>query len=467
MPALMLLRLVLPALSLGTIAGSSPGGDNRAALVRRYERDYAAASTAHAAIPSFSRQTGLPCSTCHTTFPQLTAFGRAFKLNGYTLADSQVVSDGALGKRQTLRLDLIPQLSAMIQSSLTWTRKAQPGAQNGSVDFPQQLSLFLGGAITPRLGTFVQVTYDPRAGGIGMDNAELRYANHTALGAKTLVYGFSLNNNPTVQDVWNSVPAWGFPFASSGVAPTPAAAPLLDGAFAQQVAGLGTYALLDNHLYGEFSVYRTVLQGGPAPPDSSTTNTIGGVAPYWRAFYKQLVGQQTFMVGTLGMSASLYPQGVAGLQNRFTDIAFDAQYERPLGAGAITAHAIWIHERQQLDADFAASASTNAVNSLQTFRVDASAYTSAMLGLTVGMFSTTGTSDAIRYPAATLTGNAAGSPNSQGFIVELSALPWQNTRFEIQYVGYSKFNGASVNYDGDGRNASHNNTLYLLSWVTF
>ena len=32
---------------------------------------------------------------------------------------------------------------------------------------------------------------------------------------------------------------------------------------------------------------------------------------------------------------------------------------------------------------------------------------------------------------------------------------------------YNKFNGASDNYDGAGRNASDNNTLYLLSWINF
>ena len=37
------------------------------------------------AIPSFARQTKLPCSACHTQFPELNAFGRIFKLNGYTL----------------------------------------------------------------------------------------------------------------------------------------------------------------------------------------------------------------------------------------------------------------------------------------------------------------------------------------------------------------------------------------------
>ena len=38
------------------------------------------------AVPSFARQTGMPCTTCHTAFPQLTPFGRYFKLTGYTLA---------------------------------------------------------------------------------------------------------------------------------------------------------------------------------------------------------------------------------------------------------------------------------------------------------------------------------------------------------------------------------------------
>jgi len=37
----------------------------------------------------------------------------------------------------------------------------------------------------------------------------------------------------------------------------------------------------------------------------------------------------------------------------------------------------------------------------------------------------------------------------------------------LQYVVYFQFNGAHSNYDGFGRNASENNTLYLLSWFAF
>ncbi len=43
--------------------------------------------TAHA-VPSFARQTGPSCNVCHSNPPQLTAFGRDFKLRGYVLSDT-------------------------------------------------------------------------------------------------------------------------------------------------------------------------------------------------------------------------------------------------------------------------------------------------------------------------------------------------------------------------------------------
>src|SRR5208283_3830906 len=66
---------------------------------------------------------------------------------------------------------------------------------------------------------------------------------------KRLVYGVSINNNPTVQDLWNSTPAWRFPYASSAVAPTPTASPLIDGVLAQKVVGATAYAMWDDVVY--------------------------------------------------------------------------------------------------------------------------------------------------------------------------------------------------------------------------
>jgi hypothetical protein len=39
------------------------------------------------------------------------------------------------------------------------------------------------------------------------------------------------------------------------------------------------------------------------------------------------------------------------------------------------------------------------------------------------------------------------------------------TQFAIQYTIYGQFNGADSNYDGSGRSAGDNNTLYLLAWT--
>jgi hypothetical protein len=49
----------------------------------------------------------------------------------------------------------------------------------------------------------------------------------------------------------------------------------------------------------------------------------------------------------------------------------------------------------------------------------------------------------------------------------LQFLPWLNTKLAVQYVWYNKFNGSKNNYDDAGRNASDNNTLYVLAWLVF
>lgn len=457
---------VAAALCVTAPLAASNGGPNgmaRAYVRTATLRDEVAAL--HRSIPSFSRQTGLACSACHSTFPQLTVFGRRFKLNGYTLTGMQTVS--TTDSSNALKLDLIPPVSVMVQASFARTKAAQPDVQNNDVQFPQELSLFVGGAITSRIGTFLQLTYDPADGGIAMDNMDIRYANSASVGSKDVIYGFTLNNNPTVEDPYNSVPAWGFPYASSEIVPTPAAGTLVDGALGQAVAGLGAYSFLAGHLYTEATFYRSAFQGGPNPPDASAEGTIKGLAPYWRAAWEQNVGSSTVMLGTYGMVAKLYPTGVAGMTDKFTDVALDGQFEHAFGAGTFTAHATWIHEKQDLAASFASGDAANPSNTLKTFRADASYYTPGRVGGTVAFFNTTGDSDPNLYPADPVTGSATGSPDSRGWIGQVSWMPWLNTRFGLQYIAYNKFNGSGTNYDGAGRNASDNNTLYLISWLMF
>ena len=52
-------------------------------------------------------------------------------------------------------------------------------------------------------------------------------------------------------------------------------------------------------------------------------------------------------------------------------------------------------------------------------------------------------------------------------MAEIAVNPWENTRVGLQYTGYSDFNGRSSNYDGAGRDASGNNTLFAFVWLAY
>ena len=419
-------------------------------------------------VPSFARQTHLACSACHYQFPQLTPFGRTFKLNGYTLSGLADISQKDSAERQTLKLSPISPVAAMMVVSTTHTAAAVPGTSNGDVLFPDQLSLFYAGEMTPKIGAFIQLTYSAPDAAIGIDNVEFRFADRTKLADRSLVYGLSLENNPTVQDPWNTVPAWGYPFMSSPSAPTPMAAPVIDGGLSQQVAGLGAYGFWNNLIYAEFTAYARAPQGVAYPLDSTVTGMLTGFTPYWRVAVQKSWGKDYLEVGTFGMQSQLLPTGFSGTANKYTDVALDAQYEHKMGDGVLIGRATWIHESQSLDATYAAGGASTIDNTLQSWKVNASYDPSMALGFTLGVFGTTGTTDPLLYPSGDVTGSGVGSPNSNGFIGEFNYNPWQNTRLAIQYTGYTKFNGGTSGYDGTtSRTAQNNNTLYMYLWLAF
>ncbi len=415
------------------------------------------------AVPSFARQVGVDCAACHTVFLELTQFGRSFKLHGYTMTN---VSQG---QSEKLKENYYPPVSAMMIVSWTDISKRQPDSQNGNVLFPDTLSLFYAGRISDKLGAYSQVTYSGSSDHFTMDNTDIRFADEKS----NWVYGLTLNNNPTVQDPWNSTPAWGFPFVSSAVAPTPAASTQLVKTNAQKVAGLGAYGYWNDMIYGEVTFYRSSQIGGNEPPNSATdTDIIDGVAPYWRLAAETNWGNNSLEVGTYGLYIKKFPGGGAttfgGSTNNFMDYAFDAQYQYITDPHIITAHATWIHEKQTWDASFPIGLASNTSDNLSTFRVDGIYYYKRTVGISLGYFSTTGDNDAGLYSTGTpVTGSANGSPDSNGWTVEVDYLPWLNTKLIAQYTIYDKFNGAKNNYDGSGRDAKDNNTLYVAAWLMF
>ena len=419
------------------------------------------------AIPSFARQTNLSCNSCHNGFPKLNAFGRLFKLNAYTLTGIKSIESTG-NNNPALKLTSFMPISATVQTSLSSIRTAEPGKKSFDIEFPQQLSFFIAGEITPFLGTFIQITYDDQSGRFGWDNTDIRLATTTKVGRKRAIVGLTLNNNPTVQDVWNTSPAWSFPYVSSGVAPGLQTSAISAGPLAQQVAGLGAYLFYDNAIFGELSFYASTPQGAPHPADGTSSDTLAGANPYWRLAYQgRLGGSRTIEVGTYGFSSRLYPQGVAGPTDRYTDLALDLQYEQPLGPGGLSVYVNWVHERQDLAASFVAGSVAAAANDVESFRTNAAYIFRNTYGLTAGYFSVHGPNDPILYVPGSVTGSRRHQPNGSGLIIEASLYAWQNTMIALQYTLYTKFNGARTDYDGFGRNASDNNTLYLVFWIAF
>jgi hypothetical protein len=424
------------------------------------------------ALPSYARQTGQPCAFCHLSFPELNATGRAFKLNGY-------IWPGGESK--------LPPVAAMLEPAFTRTQSGQPGGAapnfgpNNNFAL-QQASLFYGGAIDADLGlgAFAQATYDSASNRFGWDNTDIRLARTGTVGGTGFVYGLTLNNNPTVQDVWNTTPAWRFPYISSRLAPTPTAATLIEGSLAQQVVGLGAYTFWNNLVYVELTGYRTLSKRTQTflGVDTGGENKISSVSPYWRVAVEPSWGNNTLEFGTFGLVSSLYPQRIAtnGTDN-LTDIGLDVQYQFIGEQHAITLQASWIHESQVWNASQPLGFTANSHDALRSFNAKASYLFDQTVGASLGYFNINGTTDPGLYAAGAIGGSLNGSPNSSGWTAELDYMPfnkggpsfwpWLNAKVGLQYIAYTKFNGGTTNYDGFGRNASANNTLFLFTWIAF
>ncbi len=423
------------------------------------------------AIPLFAHQTGMQCVACHAAgqYPELTSYGRKFKALGYTL-----------GNR------MIP-LSVMAVGSYSALNN-QNGSADPAADFAhdrsaqvQALSLFTGGKIVDNLGAFVQWTYDPVASHSALDNAEIRYADNGKLFGADTVYGITLNNNPTVQDLYNSTPAWGYPYiAPGGAFQGFGAQPVIIGGLAHQIAGIGAYVDWNDFVYAELAGYRTAngalsvfrqgtynsdpTSGGPGP------YAVSGTSPYWRLAFHGMSGAHDWEVGTYGFDAKQYSDSYnnASPLIHYTDTALDAHYQYSAGDMHYTVIGTLIHEKQNYDASVVGPGAgvDNASNSLDWKQVKFGATYKAKYTGSVMFFDSSGSTDSQLYAA-----NTALRPDTRGTMLELSYLPHPQVKLGLQYVAYSRFNGSSNNYDALGtftnRNAKDNNALGVFVWAAF
>jgi hypothetical protein len=428
--------------------------------------------TPHAAraVPAFAEQTGQPCKACHVGGfgPELTPFGREFKLGGYTLRTHAAIP-----------------LSAMAIASWTHTKKDQDPppehlSRNDNLVL-DQASLFVAGGIGEHFGGFAQlVTYDGVGRAWSWDNIDLRAVTSTKAFGSDSILGLTLNNNPTVQDPWNTLPAWGFPFTDTAVSATPDAGELIDDPLAGNVIGLTGYAWLGHKFYIEGGAYSS--------PSSGTLNFVGmdptdpgslhGVAPYGRVAYQTEVGGGTFEIGGNVLRASIFPgrDRSSGFADRYTDWGLDSSYFKALGSDSITANVRFEHEKGNLRASCALELVGDGTD-LDCARYHLNEWRAAVrytwrdkVGFTVSPFSITGSQNFNLYG-----GN--GLPDSNGVMGQIDYTPWGagksplgprfNARVGVQYTLYGKFNGRKHNFDDAGSNAADNNALRVFGWVAF
>ncbi|MEX8518955.1 MAG: cytochrome C [Leptothrix sp. (in: b-proteobacteria)] len=452
------------------------------------------------AIPAFNRQTGQNCVACHAggQFPELTPYGRLFKMTGYTIGQRAMPISG---------------MAVASLSKVTDTSKSADPAGDFQKDGRVILavaSLLAGGKVSDNIGAFAQVTYDPYAtqdangnfhGHTSADNIDIRFADRFISGDRDLIVGMSANNNPSVTDPWNTAAAW----MQYVPVPSPTSSRFIDGASPYpgygaggNIAGLNAYAYWNQTIYVELGGYGTsrgVASFMSAGLDDASTTKLRGINPYWRLAYNRQWGPHNLMLGTSGMVASVYDDPLdtsdPASTHKFTDLSVDAQYQYLLDPHVVTAQVVYAqnHHRYPVaqanqpaaffDSTGAATlADSNSADTTHLLRAKLSYVYQARYGGSAGIFNLTGSTNTANQTAGydntgTLTqsagagSNLSGDPATRGATLEAFWLPIQYLRIGAQYTAYSKFNGAASNYDGFGRNARDNNSLFLYTWLAY
>ena len=390
------------------------------------------------AVPSYARQTGQDCAACHVGAfgPQLTPYGMRFKLGGYT------DSDGKGGK--------IP-LSGMVVASAVHNDAAdENGKKNhSSLD---EASIFLAGRLTDHLGSFVQITRDGVEHSTSLDQADLRFATTADVAGKDTIFGISLNNNPSLTDPFNTLPAWSFPYVSAAKTNGTGGAEFKGfGGLEHTVWGLSGYTLWNNRVYGELGTYRAFSPSLLSRMGIGKDSAIGELSnsAYWRVGYTEDLKSRAWSVGLIGNNGKLKDRLTGDETARFRDFGVDGSYQF-LGTRehVATVNASYIKERDSV-----------ADETVKQLKLNGSYFYRNTYGGTVGYFQAKSNS---------------GAKDNRGYLLQADwtpwgkedswMAPWANLRLAVQYVGFTKFNDDT---GAPAAKASDNNSLSLIAWTSF
>ena len=445
------------------------------------------------ALPSFVRQTGQSCASCHLNAGELTPAARRFKLLGY--------SDG----------NAVLPFSATAVASMTKVRSTSSSAdanismpKNGAVIF-ETASVYAAGKYWEDLGGYLKLSVNaanttPLFGGQGiqtgtrvgsdvfLDASEIRYARKTSLGGRELVLGVTLNNAPAIQDLWATTPVNSYPYRTSSLlnawgigqlGPTT----LIDGGLTAQVGGVGLYAMLDDSFYVEFAGYRNMHSSIASLQLSGPVNTIGSnFNPYWRLAWNRVTGADSFMLGTFGMITTLardtlVPGSASG---KYTDIGLDAEYQHITDSHSWSAQATLIDEGVDWGNRSVGRSHDQIHSSLRTVKAKLTYDFQRRYGANIFGFASQGSRDNLYWAynpdQSVVTGacnqnnsllaycSTSGNPDTSGYGFEIYTAPLPNVHVALQQTYYRRFLGGANfidNSSGQTRAARDNNFSYI------
>lgn len=445
------------------------------------------------ALPTFSRQTGKSCATCHLNYRELTPEGRNFKLMGYSAGDYVIPVSAEAVVSETW----IKNTGSSLSPSVSLPKNGSPIIEAGS--------LFLSGKYFENFGGNIEWTFNaantnPIYGTQGvqtgtkvgsdsfLDASDVRYAKQFSLGDHKAVFGFTGNNAPGNQDLWITTPVSTFPFRTSSLlnawgigllGPTT----MIDGGLTSQVIGEGVYTMIDDTIYAEFSNYENLNVGAKQLNPSTTPNRLRyDFNPYWRLAYNPVKGNNSFLLGTFGLVTSisrdaLIPGSASG---KYLDTGFDMEYQHITDTHSWSSELTFINERVSWGTLSIGRSHDKQISDLFTFKAKVGYDYSRKVGTYAYGFFSRGTTDNLYWsfnPDPTVINGACnqfnsrlaycssnGSPNTSGYGFSVYYEPIPYIHIAIQQTFYLTFLGGSQfvdNSSGLPRNATDNNLTYM------
>ncbi len=372
------------------------------------------------AVPPFTRQTGTACLGCHYQYvPLLNAFGRSFKLGGFTQTTQDAIKDEGLDLTTNLNLGVT------IGSRLTYgSTSGQTGNNTGNWTVGGDASLFAGGRVAPDFGALVEMSGATGATGTIVANTKLVYSHDFGgVNGGLVLYRTADGGAAYSMELWNTGSnqmnsAWfsGGPLFFQRTGPA-----------ARNAEGL--------HLFAGNGLF-FVNAGLFAPVDGTTSYNVGlNFADYYRIAITPTVGGMDLMIGVQGTAGRLTvnqggaPTGPdAELRVDMSSWTVDAQAQMDVGGmpTQITAAYGAVPNISAVTGNCAAGLCyNNAGNDISGFNVTASMAFTKMFGVKAA------------YGLINNVGGASPAVNDSGFGVGVWANVAQNVRLTVEQFWFT------------------------------